>query len=235
MLEIIKLKKIYENGILAVNEVDLKVEAGEIFVLLGANGAGKTTMIMLIFGFTDPTSGTAKIKGIDVVRKPLEAKKHIAYVSENVILYGNFTARQNLDFFAKLGGKTGLTSDDYDKVLKRVGLPQESFHRRVGSFSKGMRQRLGIAIAILKDTEVILLDEPTSGLDPKGGKEFLDILRGLRDEGKAIFMSSHDIFRTKIIAGRVGIMHSGNLVKVIEREEMDRVDLEELYLKYIEI
>ncbi|MBL7170397.1 MAG: ABC transporter ATP-binding protein [Candidatus Omnitrophica bacterium] len=235
MLETIKLKKIYENRVLAVNEVDLKIEAGEIFVLLGANGAGKTTIIMLILGFTDPTSGTALINGIDVVKNPLKAKKHVAYVSENVILYGNFTARQNLDFFTKLAGKTGLTDNDYDKVLKRVGLPQESFNRRVGSFSKGMRQRLGIAIAILKDTEVILLDEPTSGLDPKGGKEFLDILRGLRDENKAIFMSSHDIFRTKIIADRVGIMHSGNLVKVIEREEMDRVDLEELYLKYIEV
>lgn len=235
MLETIKLKKIYENGVLAVNEVDLKIEAGEIFVLLGANGAGKTTMIMLILGFTDPTSGTAKIKGIDVVKNPLKAKKHIAYVSENVILYGNFTARQNLDFFAKLAGKTGLSGDDYDKVLRRVGLPEESFYRRVGSFSKGMRQRLGIAIAILKDTEVILLDEPTSGLDPKGGTEFLDILRGLRDEGKAIFMSSHDIFRTKVIADRAGIMHEGNLVKVIEREEMNKTDLEELYLKHIEV
>lgn len=235
MLETVKLKKRYENGVLAVNEVDMKVKAGEIFVLLGANGAGKTTIMMLILGFTDPTSGTALINEIDVVKNPLKAKKHVAYVSENVILYGNFTARQNLNFFAKLAGKTNLGGEDYDKVLKRVGLPDASFHRRVGSFSKGMRQRLGIAIAILKDTEVILLDEPTSGLDPKGGKEFLDILRSLRNEGKAIFMSSHDIFRTKIIADRVGIMHEGNLVKVIEREELDKADLEELYLKYIEI
>ena len=234
MLETIKLKKVYENGIVAVNEVSLKLEQEEIFILLGANGAGKTTMIMLILGFTEPTGGTIKIKGIDVVRQPLEAKKHMAYVSENVVLYGNFTARQNMDFFAKLAGKAGLTEQDYNRVLKRVGLPEESFGRRVGSFSKGMRQRLGIGIAILKDAEVILLDEPTSGLDPKGGAEFLNTLRSLKDEGKAIFMSSHDIFRTKIIADRAGIMHNGNLVKVIEREEMERVDLEELYLKYIE-
>lgn len=234
MLETIKLKKVYENGIVAVNEVSLRVEQGEIFVLLGANGAGKTTMIMLMLGFTDPTGGTIKVKGIDVVRSPLEAKKHMAYVSENVVLYGNFTARQNMDFFAKLAGKTGLTEENYNRVLKRVGLPEESFGRRVGSFSKGMRQRLGIGIAILKDAELILLDEPTSGLDPKGGVEFLNTLRSLKDEGKAIFMSSHDIFRTKIIADRAGIMHNGNLVKVIEREEMERVDLEELYLKYIE-
>jgi len=234
MLETIKLKKIYENGVVAVNEVTLKVEQGEIFVLLGANGAGKTTIIMLILGFTDPTSGTARIKGIDVMKSPLQAKKHVAYVSENVMLYGNFTARQNMDFFAKLAAKPDLTDKDYDRVLKRVGLPEESFSRRVGTFSKGMRQRLGIGIAILKDAELILLDEPTSGLDPKGGAEFLDILRSLKEEGKAIFMSSHDIFRSKIIADRVGIMHSGNLVKIIRREEMERVDLEELYLKYIE-
>ena len=234
MLETIKLKKIYEDGVVAVNEVTLKVEQGEIFVLLGANGAGKTTIIMLILGFTDPTSGTARIKGIDVMKSPLQAKKHVAYVSENVMLYGNFTARQNMDFFAKLAAKPDLTDKDYDRVLKRVGLPEESFSRRVGTFSKGMRQRLGIGIAILKDAELILLDEPTSGLDPKGGAEFLDILRSLKGEGKAIFMSSHDIFRSKIIADRVGIMHSGNLVKIIRREEMERVDLEELYLKYIE-
>jgi len=234
MLETIKLKKIYENEVVAVNEVTLKVEQGEIFVLLGANGAGKTTIIMLILGFTDPTSGTARIKGIDVMKSPLQAKKHVAYVSENVMLYGNFTARQNMDFFAKLAGKTGSTDQEYDRVLKRVGLPEESFSRRVSTFSKGMRQRLGIGIAILKDAEVILLDEPTSGLDPKGGAEFLDILRSLKGEGKAIFMSSHDIFRSKIIADRVGIMHGGNLVKVIRREEMERVDLEELYLRYIE-
>ncbi len=228
------LTKVYDNTITAVNNLNLTVKPGEIFVMLGANGAGKTTTMDLVLGFIEPTKGTALINGIDVAKEPLEAKKYVAYVSENVMLYGNFTARQNLDFFTKLGGKKKATREDYDAAMRRVGLQEEAFRRRVKSFSKGMRQRLGIAIAIMKDAKLVLLDEPTSGLDPRGGAEFLNLLRGLKAEGKAIFMSTHDIFRAKQIADRLGIMTGGKLVKVLTHEEIQEADLEQLYLQYVQ-
>jgi ABC-2 type transport system ATP-binding protein len=233
MLEVRDLTKVYDNTIRAVNNLNLTVNPGEIFVMLGANGAGKTTTIDLVLGFIEPTEGTALINGIDVVKDPLEAKKYVAYVSENVMLYGNFTARQNLDFFTKLGGNKKATREDYDNAMRRVGLPEEAFKRRVKSFSKGMRQRLGIAIAIMKDAKLVLLDEPTSGLDPRGGAEFLELLRGLKAEQKAIFMSTHDIFRAKQIADRLGIMTMGNLATVLDREEIETADLEQLYFRYV--
>jgi len=231
MLDIKGLRKVYEDDTVGVDGLDLSVAAGEIFVLLGANGAGKTSTIMMIFGFTDPTDGTITINGIDVVREPLKAKKHAAYVSENVMLYGNFTARQNLAFFCKLGGRSKVSDDELEAAVRRVGLSENALLRRVRGFSKGMRQRLGIGIAILKNADLIVLDEPTSGLDPKGGAEFLEILQQLRSEGKAILMSSHDVFRARTIADRVGIMRRGKLINVIDRERLKQEDLERLYLE----
>jgi len=234
VLEITNLKKVYEDGTVGVDDLSLTVSAGEIVVLLGANGAGKTSTIMLILGFTEPTAGTVRIQGIDVQKNPLEAKRHVAYVSENVTLYGNFTASQNLLFFARLSGRKGVTEDECREVFLRVGLSDNAFHRRVRGFSKGMRQRLGIAIAILKNAELIVLDEPTSGLDPKGGFEFLELVRGLRSEGRAILMSSHDIFRVKSMADRVGIMRGGKLLEVLDREAIESTDLEKQYLAHME-
>jgi ABC-2 type transport system ATP-binding protein len=232
MLEIEGLEKHY-GDVKAVQGLDLTIQPGEIFCMLGANGAGKTTTLMVSLGFTEPTAGTVKICGIDVTRDPLEAKKHVAYVSENVMLYGNFTARQNLDFFTKLGGVKDATDQDYAQVLQRVGLQEDAFNRRVKGFSKGMRQKLGIAIAIMKDAEVILLDEPTSGLDPKSAAEFLQLLSELRAENKAIWMTTHDIFRAKEIADRVGIMVEGRLVQLLTRAELEKQDLEKLYIQYV--
>ena len=232
MLEITNLSKHYDD-VKAVQELTLTINPGEIFTMLGANGAGKTTTLMVALGFTEPTQGTVSICGIDVTRDPLEAKKHVAYVSENVMLYGNFTARQNLDFFTKLGGRKNATEADYDEVMTRVGLPAHSFTRRLKGFSKGMRQKLGIAIAIMKDAEVILLDEPTSGLDPKSGGEFLQLLAELRSENKTIWMTTHDIFRAKEIADRVGIMVEGRLVKIFTREELEEEDLEKIYVEFV--
>ena len=232
MLEIIGMSKHF-GDVRAVDNLSLTIEPGEIFTMLGANGAGKTTTLMVSLGFTEPTAGTVKICGVDVTKNPLEAKKHVAYVSENVMLYGNFTARQNLDFFAKLGGRKDATDSDYEKVMERVGLQRDAFQRRVKGFSKGMRQKLGIAIAIMKDAEVILLDEPTSGLDPKSAAEFLDLLGELRAENKVIWMTTHDIFRAKAIANRVGIMVEGNLVKQFTREELEKEDLEKIYVEFV--
>ncbi|MEW6755382.1 MAG: ABC transporter ATP-binding protein, partial [Candidatus Latescibacterota bacterium] len=146
MLEVVEMSKHY-GEVKAVQDLSLTIQLGEIFTMLGANGAGKTTTLMVALGFTEPTAGTVRICGIDVTRDPLEAKRHVAYVSENVMLYGNFTARQNLDFFTKLGGRQDATAADYNRVLERVGLQPEAFDRRVKGFSKGMRQKLGIAIA----------------------------------------------------------------------------------------
>jgi ABC-2 type transport system ATP-binding protein len=181
----------------------------------------------------EPTSGGAKINGIVSHQKPLEAKKFVSFVSENVMLYPDFTALQNIDFFVKLGSKEGYTKEDYQKVLLRVGLETEAHNKKLKGFSKGMRQKCGIAIAILKDAPAILLDEPTSGLDPKAGMEFIKLLSELRDEGKAILMSTHDIFRAKEIADIVGIMNNGNLVMKKSRTELEGEDLETLYVEFM--
>jgi ABC-2 type transport system ATP-binding protein len=233
MIEAKELTKRYEDGLLALDALSLRVLPGEIYCLLGANGAGKTTTINLFLNFIEPTSGSALINGIEVVARPLEAKRHLAFVSENVMLYGNFTARQNLDFFAKLGGKRGLKRDDYYQVLRDVGLQEKAFEQKVKEYSKGMRQKVGIAIAIIRDAPAVLLDEPTSGLDPKAGAEFIDILEKLRADGKAILMSTHDIFRAKEIADRVGIMKEGRKVMEQTRSQLEHEDLEALYLDFM--
>ena len=227
------LSKRYEDGVLAVDHLNLDVHPGEVYCLLGANGAGKTTTVNLFLNFIPPTTGTCFIKEIDVTKDPLEAKKYVSFVSENVMLYGNFTARQNLDFFAKLGGKLELSKEDYHQVMRRVSLQERAFEQRVKNFSKGMRQKLGISIAIIKDAPAILLDEPTAGLDPKAAAEFLEILNELKDEGKAILMSTHDIFRAKEIADRVGIMKEGRLVMERTKEELQYEDLVKIYIDYM--
>jgi ABC-2 type transport system ATP-binding protein len=234
MLQAIELTKRYEDDLLALDCLNLEVRESEIFCLLGANGAGKTTTMNLFLNFIDPSSGEAKINGIDVAKDPLSAKQHVAYVSENVMLYGNFTARQNLDFFAKLGGKRELGKEDYYRAMSEAGLQESAFEMRVKNFSKGMRQKLGITIAMVKNAPNILLDEPTSGLDPKAAAEFVRILSALRDGGKSILMCTHDIFRAKEIADRVGIMREGKLLMVRTREEFRGEDLEQIYLGYMQ-
>ena len=234
MLQAIDLTKQYEDGLLALDHLNFEVKEGEIFCLLGANGAGKTTTINLFLNFIDPTEGQALINGINSAKNPLEAKRYVSFVSENVMLYGNFSARQNLDYFAKLGEKDNLTKDDYYNIMTKVGLQQDAFEMKVKNFSKGMRQKLGIAIAITKDAPNVLLDEPTSGLDPKAGSEFMKTLADLKAEGKAVFMSTHDIFRAKAIADRVGIMKEGKLVMLRTREEFLGENLEKIYLEYMQ-
>jgi ABC-2 type transport system ATP-binding protein len=233
VLEADKLSKRYEDGVLALDELSFSIKNSQIFAMLGANGAGKTTAINLFLNFIEPTSGEARVMGIVTHKEPLLAKERIAYVSENVMLYQNFTAIQNLDYFAKLGGKKNYSRDDYRDVLLRVGLQEEAHNKRLKGFSKGMRQKCGIAIAILKDAPAILLDEPTAGLDPKAGYEFIQLLDKLRSEGKSILMSTHDIFRAREIADTVGIMNEGKLVMEAGKDELSDKDLEQLYMKYM--
>ena len=233
VLEAINLSKVYEDGLTALDKINFEVRKGEIFSMLGGNGAGKTTTINIFLNLLEPSHGEAKINGITTHNNPLEAKKHVSFVSENVMLYPEFTAIQNLDFFVKIGGQTNYSKRDYINVLSRVGLQPEAHEKKLKGFSKGMRQKCGIAIAILKDAPAILLDEPTSGLDPKAGMEFINLLSELRDEGKAILMSTHDIFRAKEISDHVGIMNKGSLVMKKSNDELKDENLEELYIQFM--
>lgn len=233
MIEAIDLTKRYDETHLALDALNLKVAPGEIYFLLGANGAGKTTLINIFLNFTEPTNGRALINGVDTHQNPLEAKRYLAYVSEDLMLYGNFTARQNLDFFARLGGKHRLKKDDFYQVLREVGLEERAFEQKVKEFSKGMRQKVGLAAAIVKDAPAILLDEPTSGLDPKVGAELMETLAALRTRGRAILVATHDIFRATEIADRIGIMKEGRKVMERTRRELEEEDLQTLYLDYM--
>ncbi len=233
LLEAIDLTKRYDDGVLALDHINFSVKPGQIYAMLGANGAGKTTTINLFLNFIEPTEGEARIDGIPTHKEPLKAKQKIAFVSENVMLYPNFTAFQNLDYFSKLGGKTGYSKDDYHSVLQRVGLQKEWYNKKLKDFSKGMRQKCGIAVAILKDAPAILLDEPTSGLDPQAGHKFIELLISLRNEGKAILMSTHDIFRAKEIGDIFCIMDRGKIVMERSSHEIADEDLEKLYLRFM--
>jgi ABC-2 type transport system ATP-binding protein len=227
------LTKRFDDGALALDAINFSVNKGEVYCLLGASGAGKTTVIDLLLDFIKPTSGRALINGIEVAEKPLEAKKYVSYCSADVMLYGHFTARQNLDFFVKLGGKSGLKKDGYYAVLREVGLQENAFDQKVRFFSKSMLQKVSIAIAMLRDTPTILLDEVTSGLDPKASEELMEIIDLLRRQGKAILITTHDIFRVREIADRVGIIKEGRKVLERTREELEHEDLQALYLDYM--
>lgn len=233
VLEATHLSKRYEDGVLAVDDLSFTVSSGEVYAMLGGNGAGKTTTINIFLNLLEPTSGEARVNGVAAHIEPLTVKRNLAFVSENVMLYPNFTALQNIDFFTRLGGRTDCTRDTYREVLLRVGLPEQVHNKRLKSFSKGMRQKCGIAIAILKDAPAILLDEPTSGLDPKAGYEFMRLLEQLRDEGKAILMSTHDIFRAKEAASTIAIMDNGRMVMEEKASNLMDKDLENLYMQYM--
>ena len=216
----------------ALNNLNLKLNKGEIFALLGQNGAGKSTTINIFLGFVKPTEGVAKINGISVVDRPEETKKFIAYIPETVLLYPNLTGVENLKFFSSLAG-FDYDNETLTNFLSKAGLQADAHHNRLGGYSKGMRQKVGIAIAIAKKAKVLLLDEPTSGLDPKASNEFSEILKELASEGTTIFMATHDIFRAKEVADRIGIMKRGNLISEINADEISANELEKLYLQTV--
>lgn len=216
----------------ALNSLNLTIEEGEIFALLGQNGAGKTTTINLFLGFVEPTSGIVKINNISVQENALETKKYVAYIPETVMLYPNLTGIENLHFFSSLAGFK-YSTEQLGDILTKAGLQKMAHTQYLEGYSKGMRQKVGIAIALAKKAKVLLLDEPTSGLDPKASNEFSEILRALAKNGTAILMATHDIFRAKDVANRIGIMKEGNLVSVIDAKELSANELETLYLQTV--
>lgn len=232
MLEAIDLRKCYGDHE-ALRGLNLKVNGGDIYCLLGANGAGKTTTINLFLNFVDPTSGIARVNGIDVTQKPLETKRYLAYIPEQVMLYGNLTGLENLEYFARLGGHAEYTAADYRAFLDRVGLQAGAAGLRVRTYSKGMRQKVGVAIALAKQAQALLLDEPTSGLDPKASNEFSALLLQLRNDGAAILMATHDLFRAKETGNRIGIMKAGQLVRELSTDEVSHADVERIYLDHM--
>jgi ABC-2 type transport system ATP-binding protein len=232
MLEAVNLTKKY-NGVVVLDDLTLRVMPGEVFCLLGANGAGKTTTINLFLNFVPPTAGAARINGLDVTQQPLETKKYLAYIPETVMLYKNLTGLENLEYFSALAGRSDYTRAQLLDFLKQVGLQPEAADKRVGTYSKGMRQKVGIAIALAKNAKALLLDEPTSGLDPKAANEFSALLTKLSQDGVAVLMATHDLFRAKETGTRVGIMRQGRLVRTLDTIEVGHADLERIYLEHM--
>lgn len=232
MIEAIDLTKSY-GSTLAVDHLTMTIKPGEIFCLLGSNGAGKTTTINLFLNFVAPTSGIARIGGLNVVEHPLETKKKLAYIPEQVTLYRNLTGLENLRFFSRLAGAVADSDDELLAILKQAGLTADQARNRVGSYSKGMRQKVGIAITIAKGASALLLDEPTSGLDPKASNDFSTLLADLSARGVAILMATHDLFRAKESGTSVGIMKHGRLVETLSTSELGHRDLEQIYLAHM--
>jgi len=198
--------------LVAVDNLNLKVQEGEVFGLLGPNGSGKTTTILMLLGLTEPTSGTVRVLGFDPVRQPLSVKSRVGYLPELVGFYDDLTARENMIYIAKLNGlPRGEAYRRIDEALEQVGL-EEVADKPVATFSRGMRQRLGLAEILIKNPKLIILDEPTQGLDPEGAREFLGLVRKLKERGITILLSSHILSQVQKICDRVGLFYKGKMV-----------------------
>jgi ABC-2 type transport system ATP-binding protein len=214
----------------ALQGLDLQVDPGQIQCLLGANGAGKTTTLNLLLGFLRPTSGAAFVDGIEVAKDAPRARALLAYVPEQASLYPLLTGLENLAYFTQLTGKPGVGGADLRHYVDRVELERNAIDMRVEHYSKGMRQKLALAIALAKGARGLLLDEPLSGLDPKAANEFCKVVRTLADDGTAVLMATHDLFRAKELGGRLGIMCNGRLLTNFAAADVDHAQLDRIYL-----
>lgn len=195
----------------AVDRLNLEVRAGEVFGLLGPNGAGKTTTILMILGLTEPTAGSVRVLGLDPARQPLSVKSRVGYLPDQVGFYDELTARENLAYIAQLNAISDRQIDQrVGEVLARVGLDKVA-DKKTGAFSRGMRQRLGLADVLVKQPQVIIMDEPTSGLDPEASHEFLQMIRALKEEGITILLSSHLLYQVQAVCDRVGLFNHGKM------------------------
>jgi len=231
MLQASSLTKVYQGNVPALDRLDLTVNPGEVFCLLGPNGAGKTTTVNLFLNFISPSSGQALVCGIDSQRDPLAARRKLAYIPENVMLYGKLTGLENLQYFSDLSTGVRLDRADLLGLLEGAGFPVEAADRPVSGYSKGMRQKVGIAVALAKKAEALLLDEPTSGLDPLAANEFARLIDNLRQGGMAVLMVTHDLFLAQQCGTRVGIMQRGKLVTTLNTSDTDHLRLEKAYLE----
>lgn len=241
VIETQDLTKVYGEQV-AVNRLNLKIDQGEVFGFLGPNGAGKTTSLLMLLGLSEPTSGKAWVCGFDPTREPLKVKKIVGYLPENVGFYDDLTAAQNLLFMGRLNGiPEEAARPKVQEVLRVVGLETDS-RKKVGAYSRGMRQRLGIAEVLLKEPQVVFLDEPTLGLDPDGALQMLEVIRLMsRDKKITVLFSSHLLDQVQKISDRVGIMLKGNMVAMGRIDDLaeekfgigqEKYTLEEIYMKY---
>lgn len=232
MLEAVDLTKHY-GAQLALDRLNLTVRGGEIYCLLGANGAGKTTAINLFLHFIRPSAGVARINGVDVTQAPLDTKRDVAYIPEMVSLYPTLTGLENLSYFAALATGAPMPKARLLELLDQVGLDRSAVGRRVRGYSKGMRQKVWIAVAMAKQAKALLLDEPTSGLDPHAADEFASLLRAAADRGVAVLTTTHDLFHAGNTATRIGIMKAGRLVEDLSGNQVRSTDLQALYLRHM--
>jgi len=228
----------------AVDHLDFQVVEGEIFGFLGPNGAGKTTTLLMLLGLSRPTEGTATVCGLNPERKAMEVKKIVGYLPENVGFYGDMDAEQSLRYIAELNRIPRSEAEDrIHEVLKLVGL-SENGDKKASAFSRGMKQRLGIAEVLLKDPKVMFLDEPTLGLDPDGAVRLIELIQSLNQQRRiTVLLSSHHLQQVQKISHRVGIMIKGRMVAegsidALAREKFgvgeEKFTLEEIYMKYFQ-
>lgn len=213
-----------------LDALDLVVPEGKVVSILGPNGAGKTTTINLFMGFLKPTSGMAEVCGIDVEKDPLAARRNLSFIPETVSLYGHLTGLENLEYFAKLSGVHGLSTSDLSEMLARAGLQSSAFHRRSSTYSKGMRQKVCVAVALAKKARAMLMDEPTSGLDPYAAKEFSLLVMGLAEQGVGSLVATHDLLLAKEISDEIVILVGGKLRQRLTTSDLTVGELEEIYL-----
>jgi len=216
----------------AVKDLSIQIKEGEIYGLLGSNGAGKSTTINILLGFLEPDKGEAFIDGINVAANVDSARKKIGYISENVNLYPYLTGIENLNYFCKIAGED-YNDEALSKILNDCGLDSDAINKKVGSYSKGMRQKVGIAIAFAKKAKVLLLDEPASGLDPLASTELSSTLKSLAKKGAAVLMASHDIFRVRETCDRIGILKNGTLIDQMDTSKVTTNELEKIYIDYM--
>ncbi|MBL8297840.1 MAG: ABC transporter ATP-binding protein [Rhodanobacteraceae bacterium] len=216
----------------AVDELSLELAAGEVYALLGPNGAGKTTTLNLILGFDVPDKGTIEVGGSCVTRDPVAVRARMAYLPETVMLHPSLSGMENLHYFSLLGG-TRLCAAQMGRLLTEAGLPAAAHSQRTAVYSKGMRQKVGLAIALAKQAELLLLDEPTSGLDVSAANEFSQLVRTASGRGMAVLMATHDLSRVTDVAHRLGVLRAGRLVFESATAALSPADLEASYLRQI--
>ena len=212
--------------------LDLNVRRGEIYALLGGNGAGKSTTLNAFLGFVRPSSGEVRVCGHEVGRNPMVARSQLAYVPENVALYGHLSARENIDYFLRLAGAGAGGTERIESALSAVGLAAKVWDRRLAGFSKGMRQKVAIALALARSVPVLLLDEPNTGLDPQATNEFNRLLQSLRAQQVAIFMVTHDLLSAAEVADRIGFLANGKIAEEFSATGPERFDVRDLYRHY---